>query len=82
LVHAFNPSTRKAEKGGSLSLRQAWSTEQVSGQSGLHKLCVEKKKREREKEGGREGRREIDRDGGREGGEGRKEEGAGRERFF
>jgi hypothetical protein len=27
VVHAFNPSTREAEAGGSLSLRPAWSTE-------------------------------------------------------
>ena len=27
MVHIFNPSTREAEAGGSLSLRPAWSTE-------------------------------------------------------
>jgi major histocompatibility complex class I len=27
VVHAFNPSTREAEAGGSLSSRPAWSTE-------------------------------------------------------
>ena len=32
VVHAFNPSTWKAEYGGSLSLRSTWSTEQVTGQ--------------------------------------------------
>jgi hypothetical protein len=32
VVHAFNLSTQKAEAGGFLSLRQAWSMELVSGQ--------------------------------------------------
>jgi hypothetical protein len=27
VAHAFNPSTREAESGGSLSSRPAWSTE-------------------------------------------------------
>ena len=31
VVHTFNLSTWKAEAGRSLSLRPAWSTEQVSG---------------------------------------------------
>jgi len=37
VVHAFNPSPRKAEAGGSLSSRPAWSTERVPGQPGLHR---------------------------------------------
>jgi hypothetical protein len=32
VVHAFNPSTREVEEIGCLSLRPAWSTEQVPGQ--------------------------------------------------
>ena len=31
--HTFSPSTGKAEVGGSMSLRPAWCTEQVSGSS-------------------------------------------------
>jgi hypothetical protein len=36
-VHIFNPSTQNAEAGGSISISlwQAWSTEQVPGQTGL-----------------------------------------------
>jgi hypothetical protein len=37
VVHAFNPSTWEAEAGGFLSLRPAWSSEQVPGQPGLHR---------------------------------------------
>ena len=37
MVHAFNPSIWKAEAGGFLSLRPAWSTERVPGQPGQHK---------------------------------------------
>ena len=33
----FNPSTQEAEAGESLSLRPAWSTEQVAEQAGLHR---------------------------------------------
>jgi hypothetical protein len=36
-AHAFNPSTKETEAGGSLSSRSAWSTEKVLGQPGLHK---------------------------------------------
>ena len=35
MMHTFNPSIQKAEAGRSLSLRPAWSTEQVQGQSSL-----------------------------------------------
>jgi hypothetical protein len=31
-VHSFNPSNQKAEEGGSLGVRPAWSTERISGQ--------------------------------------------------
>jgi hypothetical protein len=37
VAHAFNPSTREAEAGGSLSSRPAWSTKWVPGQPGLHR---------------------------------------------
>jgi hypothetical protein len=37
VVHAFNPSTWKAEAGGFLSSRPAWSTEWVPGQPGLYR---------------------------------------------
>lgn len=33
VVHAFNPCTGKAETGEPLSLRSAWSPEQVPGQA-------------------------------------------------
>lgn len=42
-MHDFNPSTWKAEA-GSPSLRQAWSTDQVLGQQGLHKEILSQKK--------------------------------------
>jgi hypothetical protein len=34
VAHTFDPRTLKAEAGGSLCLRLAWSTEQVPGQCG------------------------------------------------
>ena len=37
MAHAFNPGTRKAEAGTSLSLRAAWFPEGVLGQPGLHR---------------------------------------------
>jgi hypothetical protein len=42
VVYAFNPSTQEAEAGQSLTLRPAWSTEQVLGQPRLHReaLCL------------------------------------------
>lgn len=36
VVHYFNPSTKKAEAGGSVSLRAAW----FAGQPGLNRLCL------------------------------------------
>ena len=36
VVDSFNPSIWEAEVGSSLTLKQAWSTEQVQGQPGLH----------------------------------------------
>jgi hypothetical protein len=48
-VHAFNPSTQKAERGGFLSLRPAWSTERVPGQPGLHRETLSQKKKKRKK---------------------------------
>jgi hypothetical protein len=47
--HVFNPSIQEAEAGGSLSLRPVWSSELISGQSGLHRNCLEKQT-ERKKE--------------------------------
>jgi hypothetical protein len=61
VAHAFNPSTREAEAGGSLSSRPAWSTEWVPGQPGTHRGTTQRnpvskiKKKERE-------RKEIERD--------------------
>jgi hypothetical protein len=45
VAHTFNPSTREAEAGGSLSLRRAWTTESNPEQPGLHreKPCFRKK---------------------------------------
>lgn len=37
MVHTFNLKTREAEAGASLSFRPAYSTEQVSGQTELHR---------------------------------------------
>ena len=36
MAHNFSPRTEEAEGGRSLSLRPAWSTEQVLGHPGLH----------------------------------------------
>jgi hypothetical protein len=51
VAHAFDPSTWEAEAGGFLSSRQAWSTERVPGQPGLHreKPCLEKPKKKKKK---------------------------------
>ena len=43
VAHAFNPSTWKAEAGGFLSSRSAWSTESVPGQPGLHRETLSQK---------------------------------------
>ena len=40
VVHTFNPRTGEAETGGSLSLRLAWSTEQVPGQPWIHREAL------------------------------------------
>jgi hypothetical protein len=45
VAHAFNPSTREAEAGGSLSSRPALSTEWVPGQPGLHRETLSWKKK-------------------------------------
>jgi hypothetical protein len=45
VVHAFNPSTWKAEAGGFLSSRPAWSTKWVPGQPGLQRNPILKKKK-------------------------------------
>jgi hypothetical protein len=47
--HAFNPSTWEAEAGGFLSSRPAWSTEQVSGQPGLHRETLSRKTKKKKK---------------------------------
>jgi hypothetical protein len=49
VTHAFDPSTREAEAGGSLSSRPAWSTEWVPGQPGLHRETLSWKKKRKEK---------------------------------
>ena len=43
VAHDINPSTREAEAGRSLTLRLAWSIEQVLGQSGLHREALTRK---------------------------------------
>jgi hypothetical protein len=43
VVHAFNPSTWKAETGVFLSSKPAWSTEWVPGQPGLHRETLSRK---------------------------------------
>jgi hypothetical protein len=50
VVHAFNPSTQEAEAGGFFSLRPAWSTQWVPGESGLHRENPVSKKQEKKKE--------------------------------
>lgn len=44
-AHAFNPSIRKAEAGGSPSSRSAWSSERVPEQPALHKDTLSRKKK-------------------------------------
>ena len=49
-AHAFNPSTQEAEAGRSLSsLKPRWSTQQVSGQPGLHRETLSQKQKEQNK---------------------------------
>jgi hypothetical protein len=43
VVHAFNPSTREAERGRFLISRPAWSTKWVPGQPGLHRETLSQK---------------------------------------
>ena len=47
-MHAFNPSTRETEAGGSLSLRPPWPTERVPRQPELHRetLSLETNKKQ------------------------------------
>jgi hypothetical protein len=49
VAHAFNPSTREAEAGGSLSSRPAWSTEFQDSQGYTEKPCLEKQKQTKKK---------------------------------
>ena len=49
VVHAFNPNTQEAEAGRSLSLTPAWSTEQVTGQPGLHRKTLSQKQTNKQK---------------------------------
>jgi hypothetical protein len=42
--HNFNPCTREAEAGGSLSSRPAWSAERVPRWPGLHREILSWKK--------------------------------------
>ena len=44
-MNAFNPSTRKGEPGRPLKSRLAWSTEQVLGQTGLHRETPSQKEK-------------------------------------
>jgi hypothetical protein len=46
LAHVFNSSTLEAEAGGFLSLRPAWSTEWVPGQSGLYRETLSQKQKQ------------------------------------
>ena len=43
-MHVFNSSTREAEAGGSLNLRQAWTTERVPEQPELYRETLSQKK--------------------------------------
>jgi hypothetical protein len=53
VAHTFDPSSWEAEAGGSLSLRPAWSTKQVLGQTGYTEetcFCVDKTNKETSKQ--------------------------------
>jgi hypothetical protein len=50
VAHAFNPSTWKAEAGGFLSSRPAWSTEFQDSQGYTEKPCLEKPKPKKKEE--------------------------------
>ena len=50
MAHAFNPSTRKAQAGGFLSLRLAWSTKWVPGQPGLYREALSQKTKKKKLE--------------------------------
>ena len=45
VAHAFDPSTWKAEAGGSLTLRPGWSTEFEDSQCYTEKPCLKNKQR-------------------------------------
>jgi hypothetical protein len=49
VVHAFNPSTWKAEAGRSLSSRPAWSTKWVPGQPELYRETLSQKTKKQNK---------------------------------
>ena len=51
VVQAFNPSTWEAEAGRLLSSRPAYSTEQVPGQSGLHRETLSWKTKNKKAKG-------------------------------
>jgi hypothetical protein len=62
MVHAFNPSTREAEAGGSLSSKPAWSTKWVPGQPGLYRETLSqktKKKKKKVEHGGKPDRSRV-----------------------
>lgn len=44
-LHIFNPSAQGAEAGGSLDLKLAFSTSQITEQTGLHRKTLPQKKR-------------------------------------
>jgi hypothetical protein len=56
VAHALNPSTQEVEAGGPLSLRPAWSMEQVPGQPGTHKETLPKGEKKKRGGGGGRGR--------------------------
>ena len=50
MAHDFNPSTLESEAGRSLNSKPALSTEQVPGQSWLHKQTLSRKKQNNKSE--------------------------------
>jgi hypothetical protein len=50
VAQAFNPSTREAEAGGFLSSRPAWSIEFQDSQGYTEKPCLEKPKKQKQKQ--------------------------------
>ena len=49
VAHGFNPSTREAKAGGFLSSRPTWSTKWATGQPGVYRETLSRKKQNKTK---------------------------------